>query len=104
LWLWDHLGVSGEREMAEIYARQAMRSARAAIVVALAGAIGTICLAAYVHDGWGSYAVVGIGISVTAAMYAGISALSTTAQAATARHLARALAEESRDAEEPSLR
>jgi VIT1/CCC1 family predicted Fe2+/Mn2+ transporter len=80
------LGVSLHRELATIRARQVNRTAGAANVVLIGGALGTLALL-FGMDSWAGLAAVSFAAAVTAALYAGTSALSARAQVAVARHL-----------------
>lgn len=92
-----------ERELARIYVRLAKRAAWAANAVGIAGSLGTLSLFAAVSPfGWVNLALLGFGGSVTAALYAAMSALSARAQAAMVRHLAAAIQQETA-AGEPAL-
>ncbi|GAA1826386.1 hypothetical protein GCM10009682_52570 [Luedemannella flava] len=96
--------MTADRELAEIYARQATRAGRSAVIVALAGALGTLVVAFSVGMGqsltrteWRTTALfvtMCVGAVLTATLYAVVSHLQTHAEAAAARHVAAAIAAE----------
>lgn len=95
--------MSADRHLAEIYARQTVRVGYAAVVVAAAGALGTIVAAVLVGmptspaSEWHVGPLIVTlceGAVITAVLYAVLCALHTHAETASVRHLAAARATE----------
>ena len=82
--------VNADREVAQIYARQADRAGRAAVTVIAGGAVATVAFAfGLVHATIGvRIGVIALGAALTAAMYTLVSHLQARAEAAAVRHLA----------------
>jgi hypothetical protein len=84
------LPVSGEREIAEIYRRHAGQVGLAAVIVSVGGVVGTFAVATKVSAGQVGFntatnsftflGALGIGLALTAALYAALSALETYAR------------------------
>jgi len=87
--------VNEDRDIAKIYARQALRAGRAAVIVVLSGVVATIVFAlALAHGNLAiGLGILAFGAGITATLYALVSHLQARAEAAAIRHLADALDE-----------
>jgi hypothetical protein len=82
--------MSADREIAKVYARQASRAGRAAVVVVISGAVGTVAFALALDPDAGAarIGILALGTAITATGHAVISHLQAQAEAAAVRHLA----------------
>ena len=87
--------VNEDRDIAKIYARQALRAGRAAVLLVLGGVVATVLFAlavGHVNPAMG-FGILALGTGITATLYAVVSHLQARAEAAAVRHLADTLDE-----------